>query len=104
MRPLASARLSRSWPDTTSPTGRCCHDCRMTSVALVLAPLACAVVLLVSGWAKLGAEEATRAGFAAMGVPQALRAAIVVKALPYAEIALGALLLVAWAWPLAVVA
>ena len=74
----------------------------MTSVALVLAPLACAVVLLVSGVAKMGDPTAARDAFASMGVPQALRSPLV-EALPYAELTLGVLLLATWSWLLAVV-
>ena len=73
-------------------------------VALVLAPLTCGVVLLVSGVAKLRDATGTRDAFASMGVPAALRSTSVVRSLPFAEIALGPLLLVTWSWLLAVVA
>ena len=76
----------------------------MTSVALVLAPLTCAVVLLLSGAAKVGDPTATREAFTSMGVPRALRSPLLVTALPYAELGLGVLLLATWSWLLAVVA
>ncbi len=76
----------------------------MTASALVLAPIACGVVLLVSGVAKLRDADGSRDAFAAMGVPAALRSPFVVRALPIVEIALGLLLLVTWGWVLAVVA
>jgi hypothetical protein len=76
----------------------------VTEPALVLAPIACAVVLAVSGVAKLGDAAATRSAFKAMRVPTALSSPAAVRALPVAEIGLGALLLVTWGWALAVVA
>ncbi len=76
----------------------------MTDLALVLAPLTCSVVLIVSGAAKVGDAEATRAAFIAMNVPTFLRGRAVVRALPYGELALGIALLVTWGWLLAVVA
>lgn len=76
----------------------------MTSVALVLAPLTCSLVLLLSGLAKLRDPAASREAFASMGVPAALRSEAVVRLHPYAEVALGVLLLVTWSWAMAVVA
>ena len=76
----------------------------MTSVALVLAPLTCAVVLLISGAAKVADPTATREAFTSMGVPRGLRSPLLVTSLPYAELGLGVLLLVTWSWLLAVVA
>ena len=58
----------------------------MTEPALLLAPLACAVVLLLSGVAKYGDQEATRAAFVALRVPKALSSTTVVRLLPVAEI------------------
>ena len=75
----------------------------MTALALVLAPVATAVVLLVSGWAKVGDVTGMRLAFVAMGVPAALSRPVVVRALPYAELALGLALLLTWGWLLAVV-
>ena len=76
----------------------------MTSVALILAPLTCAVVLLISGGSKVRDTTATREAFASMGVPAPLRSDLIVKALPYAEMALGILLVVTWSWPMMTVA
>jgi hypothetical protein len=70
----------------------------------MLAPLTCGVVMLISGVAKVGRPTATRDAFMSMGVPRALRSDALVTALPYVEIALGALLLATWSWPLMVVA
>jgi hypothetical protein len=75
----------------------------VTEPALVLAPLACAVVLVLSGVAKYGDPGATRAAFVSMRVPEALRSTTVVRVLPVGEIALGLLLLVTWGWALALV-
>jgi len=76
----------------------------VTDQALLVAPLACSVVLLVSGVAKTGDTDGTRAAFISMGVPSALTTPFVARALPYAELALGLLLLAAWGWALVVVA
>jgi hypothetical protein len=76
----------------------------VTEPALVLAPIACAVVLVVSGVAKAGDAAGTKAAFTSMRVPAALGSEGVVRALPLAEIALGGLLLVTWGWVLGVVA
>ncbi len=75
----------------------------VTSAALVLAPLACGLVLLVSGGAKLRDHGATQAAFSALDVPAWLRRPLVVRGLPYVELGLGAGLLVTWGWMLAVV-
>ncbi len=75
----------------------------MTALAFLLAPVATAVVLLVSGWAKVGDVTGMRLAFVAMGVPAALSRPIVVRALPYAELALGLALLLTWGWLLAAV-
>ena len=75
----------------------------MTALAFFLAPVATAVVLLVSGWAKVGDVTGMRLAFVAMGVPAALSRPIVVRALPYAELALGLALLLTWGWLLAAV-
>ena len=80
------------------------HDRAVTSVALVLAPLTCAVVLLISGVAKVGRPAATREAFLSMGRAPGPPLRALVTSLPYVEIALGVLLLVTWSWPLAVVA
>ena len=69
----------------------------------MLAPLTCAVVMLLSGVAKAGRPTATRDAFRSMGVPQALRSETLATSLPYVEIVLGVLLLATWSWPLAVV-
>jgi hypothetical protein len=76
----------------------------VTETALVLAPLACAAVLLLSGVAKYADTDATRSAFVSMRVPRALSSPTVVRLLPTAEIALGVLLLVTWSWTLTVVA
>jgi hypothetical protein len=73
------------------------------SVAFVLAPLVCGVVLLVSGLAKLRDAPATEAAFAAMPVPEVLRSRAVIRALPVVELVLGALLVLTWGWVLAAV-
>ena len=80
------------------------HDRAVTEPALVLAPIACAAVLLLSGIAKHGDLDATRTAFVSMRVPKALTTTKVVRLLPLVEIALGLLLLVTWGWVLAVVA
>jgi hypothetical protein len=76
----------------------------VTAVALVLAPLACSVVLALSGVAKARDPAGTRDAFTALSVPRALRGDAVVGSLPYVEAGLALLLLVTWSWPLAVVA
>ena len=75
----------------------------MTAIALVLAPVATAAVLLVSGWAKVGDVTGMRLAFVAMRVPAALSRPAAVRALPFAEIALGLALLLTWGWLLGVV-
>jgi hypothetical protein len=71
---------------------------------VVLAPLACSVVLAASGIAKTRDTDATREAFRAMSVPEALRGEAVVRLLPYVEISLAVLLLATWSWWLALVA
>ena len=73
----------------------------MNALAFVLAPVAVAVVLFVSGWAKVGDVTGTRLAFVAMKVPAVLTRASVVRALPYAELLLGCALLLTWGWVLA---
>ena len=75
----------------------------MTALALVLAPVATAVVLLVSGWSKVGDVTGLRLAFVAMRVPAALSRPAVVRSLPYVELTLGLALLLTWGWLLAVV-
>ena len=75
----------------------------MTALALVLAPVATAVVLLVSGWSKVGDVTGLRLAFVAMRVPAALSRVAVVRSLPYVELTLGLALLLTWGWLLAVV-
>jgi methylamine utilization protein MauE len=76
------------------------HDRVVTDQALLVVPLACSVVLFVSGAAKLGDTDGTRAAFISMGVPTGLATPLAARALPYAEIALGLLLLTTWGWAL----
>jgi hypothetical protein len=76
----------------------------VTAVALVLAPLACSVVLAISGVAKARDTAGTREAFTALAVPKALRGEAVVRSLPYVEAGLALLLLLTWSWGLAVVA
>ncbi len=75
----------------------------MNALAFVLAPVAVAVVLFVSGWAKVGDVTGTRLAFVAMKVPAVLTRNSVVRALPFAELLLGCALLLTWGWVLAVV-
>jgi hypothetical protein len=70
----------------------------------MLAPLACGVVLLVSGWAKRGDATGTRLAFAALRVPRPFDSPSVVAALPYVELGLGVAVLLCWGTLLAVVA
>ena len=74
----------------------------MNVLAFVLAPVAVAVVLFVSGWAKVGDVTGTRLAFVAMKVPAVLTRPSVVRALPFAELLLGCALLLTWGWVLAV--
>ncbi len=76
----------------------------MNVLAFVLAPVAVAVVLFVSGWVKVGDVTGTRLAFVAMKVPAALTRPSVVRALPFAELLLGCALLLTWGWVLAVAA
>ena len=64
----------------------------MVTEALVLAPLALAVVLVVSGVAKLRDPAAAQAAFTALRVPDVLAAPWIRRAVPIVEVALGALL------------
>ena len=72
----------------------------MTDQALLVAPLACSVVLVVSGVAKLGDTDGTRAAFISMGVPRDWATPSAARALPYAEMALGLVLVATWGWAL----
>jgi hypothetical protein len=76
----------------------------VNALAFVLAPVALAVVLFVSGWAKVGDVTGTRLAFVAMKVPAALTRQSVVRALPFAELLLGCALLLTWGWVLAAAA
>jgi hypothetical protein len=76
----------------------------VTAPALVLAPVACGAVLLVSGWAKRDDTRGTREALVALGVPAVLRGALVARSLVYVELGLGALLLMTWGWALAFIA
>ena len=74
-------------------------------VAFLVVLLTLAAVLLVSGAAKLRDPQATRDAFDALRVPAVVPADASARVLPWAEIALGALLLVApggWLVPVAV--
>jgi hypothetical protein len=62
--------------------------------ALMLFTLLLAVVLAVSGAAKLRDPESARDGFAALGVPPAFSRPWIVAALPWVEVGLAVLLLV----------
>lgn len=66
---------------------------------LVIAPVIAAVVLLVSGVAKLRTTEATRRAFAELQVPKALNVPIVIMGLPWFELlgGVGVLVLPGWA-------
>jgi hypothetical protein len=72
--------------------------------ALLLPVLTCAVVLLVSGVAKLRAPETVDAAFTSLDVPKALDTAFVRRLSPWVEVALGAWLLLATGSALVVVA
>jgi len=75
----------------------------VTATALLLAPLACATTLGLSGWTKVGDTTGNRLAFVAMGVPAALSRPALVRTLPYAELALAAALVLTWGWALALV-
>ncbi len=75
----------------------------MNALAFVLAPAAVAVVLFVSGWAKVGDVTGTRLAFIAMKVPASLTRPGPVRALPFVELALGVALLVTWGRVLGVI-
>lgn len=70
--------------------------------ALSLAPLALAVVLGLSGLAKLPAPDATADMVRALRLPRLLGPRAVARALPWVEIATAALLLSPWPWSYAV--
>jgi hypothetical protein len=72
--------------------------------ALLLPVLTCAVVLLVSGVAKLRAPDTVDAAFTALEVPRALDTAVVRRLSPWVEVALGAWLVLATGAALVVVA
>jgi Methylamine utilisation protein MauE len=72
--------------------------------ALLLPVLTCAVVLLVSGVAKLRAPETVDAAFTSLEVPAVLDTTFVRRLSPWVEVALGAWLLLATGPALVVVA
>lgn len=72
----------------------------MWSDAWVVGPLVLAGVLAVSGISKLGKESETLSSMASLQVPERLRRRWLATALPWTELALAALLLVAWGWVL----
>lgn len=79
----------------------------MLTGPLLLPPLLLAVLLVVSGLAKVRHAEATRSAFAQLELPQALTRSPAPRLLPWAEIALAVALLVApppFALPLAIAA
>ena len=71
---------------------------------LLLPVVTCAVVLLVSGVAKLQSPSSVEAAFTSMHVPKALDTALVRRAVPWLEVALGVWLLLATGPALVVVA
>ncbi|MFL6171083.1 MAG: MauE/DoxX family redox-associated membrane protein [Ornithinibacter sp.] len=71
---------------------------------LLLPLLACAVVLLVSGVAKLRAPDSVDAAFSALEVPAVLDTPVVRRLAPWLEVALGVGLLLATGAALVVVA
>ncbi|HRA27240.1 MauE/DoxX family redox-associated membrane protein [Ornithinibacter sp.] len=72
--------------------------------ALLLPVLTCAVVLLVSGVAKLRDPDAVDTAFVDLDVPAGLRHPLLRRALPWVEIALGVWLVLATGSALVVVA
>lgn len=72
--------------------------------ALLLPVLTCAVVLLVSGVAKLRAPDSVDAAFTSLEVPTVLDTAFVRRLSPWVEVALGAWLVLATGGALVVVA
>ena len=98
----SSAGRSPHWSKRTSWPSVRWHDRGVTALAFCSRrwppPSSC-----VSGWAKMGDVTGMRLAFVAMGVPAALSRPIVVRALPYAELALGLALLLTWGWLLAAV-
>ena len=71
---------------------------------LLLPVVTCAVVLLVSGVAKLQSPSSVEAAFTSMHVPKALDTALVRRAVPWLEVALGVWLFLATGPALVVVA
>lgn len=67
---------------------------------LVVAQLLCAAVLILSGLAKAREPEATRDAFAALRLPRALADSPAPTLLPWAELVLGALIVVGAGWVL----
>lgn len=63
--------------------------------ALLLPLLTCAVVLLVSGVAKVRTPDAVDRAFTSLGVPSALDRPVLRRALPWVEVGLGLWLLLA---------
>ena len=72
--------------------------------ALLLPVLTCAVVLLVSGVAKLRAPDTVDAAFTSLEVPKVLDTTFVRRLSPWVEVALGAWLVLATGGALVVVA
>ena len=72
--------------------------------ALLLPVLTCAVVLLVSGVAKLRAPATVDAAFTSLRVPRVVDTPVVRRLVPWLEVALGAWLLLATGPALVVVA
>lgn len=70
------------------------HNAGMPS-PLLLPVLTCAVVLLVSGVAKLRDPDSVHRAFTSLEVPTPLAGPLVQRVVPWAEVALGAWLLVA---------
>lgn len=71
---------------------------------LVVPVLLCAAVLIVSGAAKVSDPTATRDAFTALRLPRTLAASPAPVLLPWAEIALGVVLLLARGWLLGLAA
>ena len=85
-RPRSWSRLWTHWSERVWSSGVRCHDAGVNVLAFVLVPVAVAVVLFVSGWAKVGDVTGTRLAFVAMKVPAVLTRASFVRALPFAEL------------------
>ncbi|MHA6512275.1 MauE/DoxX family redox-associated membrane protein [Tessaracoccus sp. Z1128] len=67
---------------------------------LVLGNLTCAVLLAVSGWAKLRATAETRDAFQALRLPEWLRRSPAPSLLPWAELVLAVVLVLGTGWVL----